>query len=165
MSRKRKFKMSLMFVFIVSMLLSGCGTGTTEDFHLGGSCTDILNRIYAKADIDDEMREALDNYVAMAIPEENEEYILGTTEVEYTDSVVSMPMVNVDPYQCVLLRIEDADDVDEIKQTLADNANLHKWVCVEAESMVIESVGDVILYIMADQKTAAAVRDAFLSLQ
>ena len=101
----------------------------------------------------------------MEIPDENQEYLLGTTEIEFTDSVASVPMVNVDPYQCVLLRVKDPDKVDEAKQLLSDNADPRKWVCVEADSVIIENVGDVILYIMAEQKTAEAVRNAFLALQ
>ena len=50
------------------------------------------------------------------------------------------------------------------KKLLMDNANPRKWVCVEAESVVVENVGDVILYIMADQATADAVKASFLAL-
>ena len=58
----------------------------------------------------------------------------------------------------------EGTDVVKTKQLLLDNADPRKWICVEAESVVVESVGDVILYLMADQATADAVKDAFLSL-
>ena len=165
MLKKRKLLAGLMTVLVITTLFAGCGKKQQEDFRLEGSCSDILNRVYAAAKLDDEMRAALDNYVAVEMQKENEEYILGTTGIEYTDSIVSTPLMNVIPYQCVLLRIGDINDIDGIKQTLADNADLRKWVCVEAESMMIESVGDVILFVMADQQTAEALRDAFLALQ
>ena len=37
--------------------------------------------------------------------------------------------------------------------------------CVEAESVVVENVGDVILFIMADKDDADAAKEAFLALK
>lgn len=165
MLKKRNIAAAVIFSFLISILFTGCGKKEIDDVQLEGSCHNILSQLYATADVDDSVRETLESYVAMEIPDENREYLLGTTEVEFTDSVASVPMVNVDPFQCVLLRVKDPDKVDEAKQLLADNANPRKWVCVEAESVMIENVGDVILYIMAEQKTAEAVRNAFLALQ
>ena len=55
--------------------------------------------------------------------------------------------------------------VEEAKHLLSEHANPRKWVCVEAESVVVENVGDVILYVMADTATAEAVKTAFLDLK
>ncbi len=165
MLKKRNIAAAVILSFLISILFTGCGKKEIDNVSLEGSCHNILSQLYATADVDDTVREALENYVAMEIPDENQEYLLGTTEIEFTDSVASVPMVNVDPYQCVLLRVKDPDKVDEAKQLLSDNADPRKWVCVEAESVIIENVGDVILYIMAEQKTAEAVRNAFLALQ
>ena len=103
-------------------------------------------------------------YEIIAIPEERKEYILGTTEVLYSDSVYSAPMMSSIAYQCVVLRVEEGQDVETAKQLLLDNADPIKWVCVEAESVVVENVGDVILYIMCDYATADAIKTAFLAL-
>ena len=64
----------------------------------------------------------------------------------------------------MILRVAEGEDVEAAKKLLMDNANPRKWVCVEAESVVVENVGDVILYIMADQATADAVKASFLAL-
>ena len=62
-----------------------------------------------------------------------------------------------------MLRV-NGDDIDNAKREIADNADPKKWVCVEAESVIVESNGDVILFVMADTDTAEALRDAFLAL-
>ena len=141
MLKKRNIAAAVILSFLISILFTGCGKKEIDNVSLEGSCHNILSQLYATADVDDTVREALENYVAMEIPDENQEYLLGTTEIEFTDSV------------------------DEAKQLLSDNADPRKWVCVEADSVIIENVGDVILYIMAEQKTAEAVRNAFLALQ
>lgn len=147
-------------------MFAGCGSDNTEEksSNLEGSCEEILAKVYENADLDADLREAMNYYETTVITEESEEYILGTTEVEYTDSVYSAPMMTSVAYQCVMLRIDPEQDVEAAKQLLVDNANPIKWVCVEAESVVVENVGDVVLYIMADAQTTNAVKTAFLAL-
>ena len=71
-----------------------------------------------------------------------------------------MPMMSSIAYQCVLLRV-DADSVDAVKQKLQESANPDKWVCVSAETVLIESRGDVIFYVMAENDVAYALNTAF----
>lgn len=84
--------------------------------------------------------------------------------MEYAESYYSIPMINVNPYQCILLRLPEGADVEAAKETLLANADPRKWVCVEAESVVVENVGDVILFLMADTATADAIKASFLAL-
>ena len=46
-------------------------------------------------------------------------------------------------YQCVLLRVSEDQDIEAAKKLLEENADPAKWICVEAESVVVENVGDV----------------------
>lgn len=163
---KKRITAVLMMLTLTMTMFAGCGSENAEETNanLEGSCEEILAKVYENADLDADLREAMNYYETTVIAEESEEYILGTTEVEYTDSVYSAPMMTSVAYQCVLLRIAPEQDVDAAKQLLVDNANPIKWVCVEAESVVVENVGDVVLYIMADAQTTDAVKTAFLAL-
>ena len=125
--------------------------------NLEGSCADILDEIYKTAKTDDDEN--------VEITEAEEEYILGTTEIDYTDSVYSAPMMSSIAYQCVLLRVSEDQDIEAAKKLLEENADPAKWICVEAESVVVENVGDVILFIMADKDVADAAKEAFLALK
>lgn len=162
---------ALLLVTVMAIGIVGCGKkndGNTENsetaVRLEGTCSEILAKVYENADLDPELKEAMQYYENIAIPEESKEYILGTTEVLYSDSVYSAPMMSSIAYQCVVLRVEEGQDVETAKQLLLDNADPIKWVCVEAESVVVENVGDVILYIMCDNATADAIKTAFLAL-
>ena len=119
--------------------------------------------LYANADLVQDFRDTLDSYETVDLTDDLEITILGTDQITYTEGVVSMPMMSSMAYQCVLLRV-DEEDVESAKQALKDNADLDKWVCVSAETMLIESRGDVIFFIMCDKNTAEAMSSAFQKL-
>ena len=150
----------------ISFSFAACGktTASEEAEALSGSCIDILNKVYETADLDASMRDAMQDYEMTTIDADMEEYVLGTDEITYTDSAYSAPMMTSVAYQCVVLRVPDGTDVPKAKQTLLDNANPAKWICVEAESVAVESIGDVILYVMGFDEDVSAIKDAFLAL-
>ena len=160
--KKRMMACCLTLVLALAVF-AGCGKGQ-QAANLEGSCEEILTKVYENAKLDDELREAMEYYQTTPIDETTAEYLLGTTDVKYAEAVVSAPMMNAVAYQCVILRVAEGEDVEAAKKLLTDNADPRKWVCVEAESVVVENVGDVILYIMADQTTADAVKTSFLAL-
>lgn len=157
----KKIILAVMTAVMLMGTLAGCGTETSN---LTGSCEEILAQVYEKADLNEDMRGALEYFQTMPIDDASEAYILGTNEVQYTDSVYSAPAMTSVAYQCVVLRLAEGQDVDEAKRLLSENADTRKWICVEAESVVVENIGDVVLYIMADTATAEAVKSAFLEL-
>lgn len=146
--------------------LTGCGAeGNTESgSKLDGSCQELLEKVYENAEFEAEQREAMKDYVMTDIPAESAEYVIGTAGIDYVDAVCSAPQINAVAYQCILLRMEEGADVEAAKQQIADGADPAKWVCVEAESVVVESRDDLILFVMADAKSAEAIRTAFLNL-
>ena len=160
---KKKLIAMIMAMTFGTSMLAGCG-GTAETVRLEGSCADIMNQVYETAELDADLKEAMNYYETITVNDENEGYILGTDEVDYIDSAYSAPMMSSVAYQCVVLRLEPDEDVTLAKQELIDHADPIKWVCVEAEAVVVENVGDVILYVMADQQTADAIKTAFLAL-
>ncbi len=160
--KKRMMACCLTLVLALAVF-AGCGK-EQQAVNLEGSCEEILTKVYENAKLDDETREAMEYYQTTPIDETTAEYLLGTADVKYAEAVVSAPMMNAVAYQCVILRVAEGEDVEAAKKLLVDNADPRKWVCVEAESVVVENVGDVILYIMADQTTADAVKTSFLAL-
>ncbi len=157
---------AMLFMLLFTASLTGCGKSAGEGGfqNLEGSLSEILNTVYENAEFDQEFRDSMADFDTNEIPAESAEYIIGTTDVEYTESIYSIPMINVVPYQCILLRLPEGADVEAAKQTLLDHADPRKWICVEAESVVVENVGDVVLFIMADADKAEAVRSSFLAL-
>ncbi len=162
-SRKKiKFLTGLLIVF-AGVVCSACGGGKSGSDKLEGSLQDMMASLYANADLVQDFRDTLDSYETVDLTDDLEISILGTDQITYTEGVVSMPMMSSMAYQCVLLRVDEAD-VESAKQALKDNADLDKWVCVSAETMLVESRGDVIFFIMCDKNTAEAMSSAFQKL-
>ena len=156
-----KSKTTMIYVLIMTVLLcAACGTKKESTDQLTGSLSDIMEGIYENADLSDDFREGLEFFETFELTDDMEISILGTDEIDYKEGVVSMPMMSSVAYQCVLLRVEE-DDVDTVKQQIKDNADLNKWVCISAETMLIESRGDVIFFVMGENDTAYALNAAF----
>ncbi len=145
-------------------LLTACGKTDKNKAELVGPLSEIMDSLYENADLPQDFRDSLADFSTGEIPAESAEYLIGTTDVTYEESYFSVPMMNVIPYQCILLRLPEGADVDTAKQTIADHADPRKWVCVEAESVIVENVGNVVLFIMGDSQITNAVQEAFLAL-
>lgn len=143
------------------LFFTACGNKEKGSNQLEGSLTDIMAGLYEQANLSEDFRAGMDSFETFELTEDLEESILGTDGIDYTEAVASIPMISPNAYQCVLLRVEE-NNVDTVKQQLKDNADLNKWVCVSAETMLIESRGNVIFFIMGDNDTAYAMNDAFL---
>lgn len=159
-----KKKWIVLSLIVTALLLTACGKADKGNTELAGSLAEIMDSVYENADLPQDFRDALASYDSGEIPADSAEYLIGTTDVAYDESFYSMPMMNAVAYQCILLRLPEGADVETAKQTLMDHADPRKWVCVEAESTIVENVGNVVLFIMGDSQVTNAVKDAFLAL-
>lgn len=158
---KTKIRTSLLALLIITAFLcTACGAGKESTDKLEGSLSDIMASLYENAELSEDFREGMGNLETLELTEDFEIMFLGTDEIDYTEGVVSAPMMSSIAYQCVLLRVAE-DDVETVKQQIKDNTDLNKWVCVSAETMLIESRGDVIFFVMGDNDTAYALNAAF----
>lgn len=157
-----KSRVIVLLMGILMLCCTACG-GETASKGPEGSLQDIMTALYANADLDADFREGLDYFQTLELTDDLESYILGTDEITYTEGVVSMPAMSSVAYQCVLLRVDEAD-VEAAKEVLKNNADPNKWVCVTAETTLIESRGDVIFFIMSGKDVAYAMNSAFQNL-
>lgn len=157
----KKSKVKLISILtVVAVLCIACGSGEKTSDKLEGSLSDIMDTLYDNAELSESFREGMGNLETLELTEDFEIAFLGTDEINYTEGVVSAPMMSSVAYQCVLLRVAE-EDVETVKQQIKNNADLNKWVCVSAETMLIESRGDVIFFVMGDNNTAYALNTAF----
>lgn len=153
----------VLLVGILTVCCMACGKEAAASKGPEGSLQDIMKALYANADLDADFREGLEYFQTLELTEDLNSYILGTDEISYTEGLVSMPAMSSVAFQCVLLRV-DAADVETVKEALKNNADPNKWVCVSAETTLIESRGDVIFFIMGGKDVAYALNSAFQSL-
>lgn len=163
-NRKKAMLMAGVVILLTGLGCSACGAKeSATDKNLTGSLSEIMAFLYENADLEQDFKDSLDSYETYELTDELEVSILGTDEIVYEEGVVSMPMMSSIAYQCVLLRVAE-EDVDTVKQTLKTNADPNKWVCVSAETTLIESRGNVIFFIMSDKDIAYAMNSAFQNL-
>lgn len=88
-----------------------------------------------------------------------------TSAEEITEAAVSEPMMG-QPYSLVLVRVADGVDAAAVAQKMFDKIDGRKWVCMEADTRVAASYGDVAMFFMvssefAQQVTTATMLQAF----
>lgn len=83
-------------------------------------------------------------------------------DIEYL--VVSEPLMSSQAYSLVLVKVKEGADANSIAQTMNDNINMAKWVCVSAEKVYTTTSGDIICLVMSDEEKAKSVYDSFKTL-
>ena len=80
--------------------------------------------------------------------------ILGVDQFlfDFEEAVASEPFINAIAFSVCLMRVKDGTDIDELKAEIRRSANPAKWICVDVNpnDVRVESVGDLVLLIMAD---------------
>lgn len=141
----KKFKNIGLLAVLIGMvlLLPACGQKNVE-----GTLEEIMTKVYA--DIPEEERPMM--LMNTEVTEENVEYFLGTTEVEYEEALASESGVGSIAHSVVLVRVKDNADIEGIKTKIKESVNPRKWVCVgvEEDDVVVKNKGNLIILIMAD---------------
>lgn len=148
---------------VCMVMLGGCGKQAPEK--LSGTLDEIMDQVYEKAELNQDFRDSMKDFMRSEIAKEDAEFIIGTADVDYAEAVISTSMVNVVAYQCILIRMNEGADIEAAKEKIASSADPRKWICVEAESTVVENNGDVILFVMGDAAVTSALKDSFMQLK
>ena len=153
---KKKIFLSVMCLLSVTLLLSGCGK---KEANLTYTPTEIVEKVYAGLENDLPMLATTDS------DDENVSYYLGVESLDYKEAVASEPMIGSIAHSIVVVRMNEGADIEKAKQDIKDNVDPRKWVCVEAESVFVESKGDVIILIMSSNEKAEKIKTNFNNLK
>ena len=153
---KKKIFLSVMCLLSVTLLLSGCGK---KEANLTYTPTEIVEKVYAGLEND------LPMLATTEIDDENLSYYLGVESLDYKEAVASEPMIGSIAHSIVVVRMNEGADIEKAKQDIKDNVDPRKWVCVEAESVFVESKGDVIILIMSSNEKAEKIKTNFNNLK
>ncbi|HHX74728.1 MAG: DUF4358 domain-containing protein [Firmicutes bacterium] len=152
-------------VLICVLALGGCRKQDSQAGRLEESLEDILAHIYANAELDDFFREYLKTGVeTVEINSENCSYHLGT-EIDFAEAIASVPLMMPSAYELCLVRAKEGADIEALKESIEENVDPQKWVCVgvDPENIIVDNIDDVIILIMSDEQ-GKALHDAFLAL-
>lgn len=80
------------------------------------------------------------------------------------DGAVYEPMMGSLAFSLVLVRVADAAKAEQVARDMKKNIDPRKWICVEADQVMLAGYGDVVMFIMLDSQngqTAQSYVDAF----
>ena len=129
----------------------------------GKTAAEIISMIYEKKPVDLDLEtDTLDLSDADAV-----KLIAGLSSTDGIKEIaVSEPMMGSQAYSMVLVRVSDSANAASVAQTMKDNINPRKWICVEADDIKAASKGDLALFFMVDSEfadtvTASEIMEAF----
>lgn len=154
-----KFVKTILVSFSALAVLLGV-TACGKDKNVDGTLEEIMEKVYV--DIPEEERPMM--LMNVEVTDENVEYYLGTTDIEYEEALASESGVGSIAHSVVLVRISDDADVEDIKSKIEDNVNPRKWICVEAETVEVDSIGNLIILIMSSEENAEKIENSFKNL-
>ena len=126
-----------------------------------GDLEGIMTKLYEGID-ENNLPMGLSN---MEITEEiGIESFIGTSNVEYTEALVSEPMVSSIAHSVVLVRVNDSKQATLAVEEIKNNVNPRKWICVEASNVVVKSKGNLVLLIMSNEELAPKLEANFDNL-
>jgi len=156
---------AIVLAAVTMLSLVACG-GSKGGKEITGTTEEILNQVLANAELSDPDYRALvdQGLMIMPIDEESVEYFLGVSGVDMESGYAAEPMMTSQPFSVCVIRVNDGVDVDELKEDIKSNVNPNKWLCVgvEPSDVIVDSVGNVVILIMARESTA--FQDAFQAL-
>ena len=159
---------ALLMMLVMVLSFAACGAGAADSKTVSGTLPEIIDKIYAAADLDAETRDFVDSDiygpVTMEMDAESMIYYFGVDIPDAEEAVFSEPMMNANPFSVCLVRVKDGTDVEALKKDIKANADPRKWVCVGVEDsdVRVESIGNVVLLVMANN--SEKYTEAFLSL-
>ena len=143
---------------LMVLTVASCSAKPAALPHVDGELTDIFKKIYENAGV-----EAPGTFET-AVTDANKVNALGSTEVEFIEGLTSDAMIMTIPHSMVLIRVDEASDIEKTKQIIRDNVDPRKWICVgvEADQVIVDSIGDLIFLVMSAD--AKAYHESFLKL-
>ncbi len=81
-----------------------------------------------------------------------------------TDAAVFGPMMGSIAFSLVLVRVDENTDAQAVAEAMKAGIDTRKWICVEANDLMVATYGDVAMLIMLDSETGLTAQsyvDAF----
>jgi hypothetical protein len=96
--------------------------------------------------------------------DENIEYFLGTSDIDYVEGLGSEPMISSIAHSVVLVKVAEGADIEDVKTKIKENVDGRKWICVgvEDDQIIVDNIGNLVILIMDNE--SEALHESFLAL-
>ncbi len=153
-------------------LFAGCGAGATEapteasKPALEGTMEENLNKIVEINPV-----EFMGGVMPVDVADTSEDglwavkYFTGLDNAEnITEAAVFEPMMGSIAFSMVMVRTAEGADVKAVAEAMKAGIDTRKWICVEADDLMVAGYGNVVMLIMVNSEngmTAQSFVDAF----
>ena len=158
----KTMKIALPIAGIVATL--GIAFGVAYAFreqNVEGKLEDLMHQVYEGID-KKELPMMLGN---VEITDENIENFLGSKDIDFKEALASESGVGSIAHSVVLIRANEDQDIEELKEAVEESANPAKWICVTAEEVEVENNGDLVILIMTEEEKADIISENFANLK
>lgn len=167
---KKKLSVFLAAAAVLS-LLSGCAGSAPEETtaqasKVEGTVEELLDKVVAEQPV-----EFAAGTMTIDLTDTSEEglwVIKNNTGLDsasvLTEAAVYEPMIGSIAFSMVMVRVAPGEDTKAVAEAMKSGINPRKWVCVEADDLLVTGYGDVAMLIMVDSSydlTAQSFVDAF----
>lgn len=123
-------------------------TACNKEKNIDGNLEELMAKVYQELP-KEETPMMLQN---IDINDENIEYYLGTSDIEYEEAIASESATGSIAHSVVLLRVKQNADIKAIKNKIKENVDPRKWICVgvEKEDIIVKNKGNLIILIMTN---------------
>lgn len=151
-------KIGILCLAVITLFMTGCGA---KEKNIEGNLTDIMTKVYEGIPEED-LPMMLSN---VEVTKDMIENYVGTSDIDMKEALASEPMVSSIAHSVVLIRMNEGADMDAAVKKIEENANPRKWLCVEADDVVVERKGDLIILIMSSNDLTNTLKTNFENLQ
>lgn len=153
-----KFR-KIVLLLALSLTLAACAGNPKsegESVNPNISLEELADKLYEGASED-----ILPGVFTQELDEETLEFFVGTSDIEFEEAIASEAQISSIAHSLVLIKLKDGQDVDKVKSEIKANLDPRKWICVEAEEVVVESNGNIILALMTNDDLADHIVENF----
>lgn len=131
-----------------------------------GTTTELMEKLYENVTV--ELGLMTENTEGALADAEMFTYLTALESTEgVVDAAVSLPMMGSQAYHVVMVRAEFAEKAAELAQAMYDNADMARWVCVQATEKAAVVCGDLAFFVMLDPQygvTSEQIVEAFTTV-
>jgi len=169
----RKFVSILLTLALSLSLLAGCGSKTpatettqTPAVSVEGTMEELLNNIIAENPV-----EFFGGVIPIDLTDTSEDGLWAVKSFTGLDDASSIteaaafePMMGSMAFSLVAVRVAPEADAKAVAEAMKAGIDTRKWICVEANDLLVAGYGDVVMLIMLNTEggmTAQSFVDAF----
>ena len=143
---KKLIPLILIFVLVMFTGCSAKGTETTAPS--AATMPEIIDLLCEGVDVP--------NYEATELDEETFEYFTFIPRADGLSGYQADALINSIPHSLVIVRTENGDAAD-IAQKMLENANVRKWICVNAEVKQSAYTEHYVLLVMSSEEAVESI--------